>query len=264
MYLVDTHTHIFSEEFDSDREEMFRRASEAGVGTFCLPNIDAASIERLHAVCNQYPGICFPMMGLHPTSVNDDYATELSTIRMALDQRKYIAIGEIGIDLYWDKTRLKAQTEVFEEQLRWSIEKELPVAIHTREAFPQVFESLYKTGIDQLRGVFHSFGGSREELEEALRCPGFFLGVNGVITYKKATFRDYLSLAPIERIVLETDAPYLTPVPYRGKRNEPAYLTYIVQQLAEVYDLPAETITQITTQNAGRLFTAIKEVKASL
>jgi TatD DNase family protein len=254
MYLVDTHTHIYAEEFDADREEMIRRARGAGVGAFCLPNIDLESIDRLHALCDQYPGTCFPMMGLHPTSVDAGYKKELDVIRAELDKRKYIAIGEIGIDLYWDKTSLQEQVEAFEEQLRWSIDRNLPVAIHSREAFPQVFESLYNIGVDKLRGVFHSFGGSREELEEALRCPGFSLGINGVITYKKATFRDYLPLVPIERIVIETDAPYLAPGPYRGKRNEPAYLTTIVQKLSEVYGLSEETVAEITTENARRLF----------
>jgi TatD DNase family protein len=254
MYLVDTHTHIYAEEFDADREEIIRRAKEAGVGAFCLPNIDVESIGRLHNLCDQHPEICFPMMGLHPTSVESNYKKDLDIIRAELGKRKYIAIGEIGIDLHWDKTCLKEQIEAFEEQLRWSIEWDLPVAIHSREAFPQVFESLHKTGVDKLRGVFHSFGGSREELEEALRCPGFSLGINGVITYKKADFRDYLTLAPIERIVIETDAPYLAPVPYRGKRNEPAYLAAVVRKLAEVYGLPEETIAETTTGNARQMF----------
>jgi TatD DNase family protein len=254
MYLVDTHTHIFIEEFDSDSSEVIRRASEKGIHPLCIPNIDVESIARLKALCDNYPALCFPLMGLHPTSVTKDYATDLKTIRKELEQRKYIAIGEIGIDLYWDKTFLKEQIHAFEEQLRWSIEFNLPVAIHTREAFPHVFESLYKIGVDKLRGVFHSFGGSREELEEALKCSHFMLGINGVVTYKKATFRDYLALAPLERIVLETDAPYLTPVPFRGKRNEPAYLIYVAEKLAEVYGVSVEEIAAKTTENARRLF----------
>jgi TatD DNase family protein len=254
MYLVDTHTHIYLEEFDADLPEVIRRASETGVEKFCLPNIDAASIDRLTAVCGQYPGSCFPMMGLHPTSVDAGYQKELAIIRGELEKRKYIAVGEIGLDLYWDKTFIKEQIEAFEEQLRWSIELDLPVAIHAREAFPCIFESLHKIGADKLRGVFHSFGGSREELEEALQCRNFLLGINGVVTYKNAGFREYLPLAPVERIVLETDAPYLTPVPFRGKRNEPAYLSYILRQLAEIYQLPEESIAEKTTANAERLF----------
>ena len=254
MYLIDSHTHIFLEEFDSDRDLVIQRARDAGVRSFCLPNIDVESIERLHQVSAQYPVWCYPMMGLHPTSVKAHYQHDLELIKAELSKRKYIAIGEIGLDLYWDKTFLNEQIRAFEEQLRWSIEWNLPVAIHTREAFPQVFESLYRTGVDRLRGVFHSFGGSREELNEIERCKNFMIGINGVITYKKANFRDYLPTFPLERIVLETDSPYLSPTPFRGKRNEPAYLLQVAAKLAEVYRLPIETVAEITTENARRLF----------
>lgn len=254
MQWIDTHTHIFSEEFDADLEEVIRRAEEQGVNTLLLPNIDVDSIRRLHQACDAYPSTCFPMMGLHPTSVKDDYRQQLDQIRQCLDMRKYVAIGEIGIDLYWDKTHLKEQIEAFETQLQWSIEKDLPVAIHTRKAFPEVFESLRRVGADRLRGVFHSFGGSREELEEALTFEHFLLGINGVITYKKATFSEYLSQAPIERILLETDAPYLSPVPYRGKRNEPAYIIKVAEKLSEVYNLPTDCIAAKTSENARKLF----------
>ena len=254
MYLIDSHTHLFAEEFDSDRDHVIQRARDAGIQLFFLPNIDAESIERLHRLADQYPAWCYPMMGLHPTSVNAHFQQDLEIIKVELKKRKYIAIGEIGLDLYWDKTFINEQMEAFEEQLRWSIEWNLPVAIHTREAFPQVFESLYKTGVARLRGVFHSFGGTQEELEEIALCKNFMIGINGVITYKKANFRDYLPLFPIERIVLETDSPYLPPVPYRGKRNEPAYLLNIASKLGEVYNLPLEKIAEITTQNAKRLF----------
>jgi TatD DNase family protein len=252
--IVDTHTHIFAEEFDSDIQEVFRRAFENGIRKFCLPNIDVASIPRLKTLCDNYPQFCFPMMGLHPTSVNEDFEKNLEIIHDEFGKRKYIAIGEIGIDLYWDKTFVREQAKVFEEQLTWSIEMNLPVAIHTRDAFPQVFESLCKVGVDKLRGVFHSFGGSRAELEEALKCEHFMLGINGVVTYKKAGFQDYLSLAPLEKILLETDAPYLSPVPFRGKRNEPAYIIYVAQKIAEIYNLSADTIIKKTTENACRLF----------
>jgi TatD DNase family protein len=163
MYLIDSHTHIFLEEFDPDRDLVIQRAREAGVQIFCLPNIDVESIERLHQVSDQYPNWCYPMMGLHPTSVKAGFQHDLEVIKAGLNKRKYIAIGEIGLDLYWDRTFLNEQIEAFEEQLRWSIEWNLPVAIHTREAFPQVFESLHRVGVDRLRGVFHSFGGPRKE-----------------------------------------------------------------------------------------------------
>jgi TatD DNase family protein len=254
MYLIDTHTHLYSEEFDSDREEVMRRAFDTGVRKLVLPNVDLDSILPLHQLCDCYPDACFPAMGLHPTNVDADYRQVLSTIKRYLEERKYIAIGEIGIDLYWDKTFIREQTAAFEEQLRWSIEWNLPVIIHTREAFPSVFESLDRVGGERLRGIFHSFGGSCEELEKALTYKNFLLGINGVITYKKATFREYLSLAPLERIVLETDAPYLTPVPLRGKRNESAYLPYIVEKLSEVYQLAPETVAGQTAENAERLF----------
>ena len=254
MYFVDTHTHLFLEEFDSDVCEVIRNATAAGVSQFCLPNIDLASINRLHTLSDQYPGQCYPMMGLHPTSVNRDFRQALETVENWLEKRKYIAIGEIGIDLYWDKTFLIEQVEAFEIQLGWSIEKGLPVAIHTRAAFPEVFESIHKVGADKLRGVFHSFGGSREELEEIVCLQNFMIGINGIVTYKNAAFRDYLALFPLERILLETDAPYLTPVPHRGKRNEPRYLLHIAGKLAEIYGLSLETVAEKTADNARRLF----------
>jgi len=254
MYLIDSHTHIFLEEFDSDRDSVIQRAREVGVHLFFLPNIDVESIEQLHRLSDKYPDCCFPMMGLHPTSVKAGFQDDLKVIKATLNNRKYTAIGEIGIDLHWDKTFLKEQIQAFEEQLLWSIDYDLPVVIHTREAFPQVFESLYKIGVDKLRGVFHSFGGTREELEEILLCKNFMLGINGVVTYKKAVFREYLPLFPLERIILETDSPYLSPVPFRGKRNEPAYLLNVAEKLAEVYNLSVEKTAEITSENAQRLF----------
>jgi len=254
MYLIDSHAHLFSEEFDPDIDIVIQRATEAGVRFFCLPNIDLESCDRLHRLCDRYPTICFPMMGLHPTSVKAGYQKDLEIINAEFDKRKYIAVGEIGLDLYWDKTFINEQIHAFEEQLRWSIERDLPVAIHTREAFPQVFESLYKIGADKLRGVFHSFGGSREELEIIMRLKNFMIGINGMITYKKADFCEYLPMFPLERIIPETDSPYLPPTPFRGKRNEPAYLVNVAAKLAEVYDLPVEKIAGITAENTRRLF----------
>ena len=258
MYLVDTHTHVYFEEFDADLPDTIGRALEAEVVAFCLPGTDVESLPRLQTLCDRYPNRCFPMIGLHPTNVEPDYSRHLAILRTELDKRSYIAVGEIGIDLYRDKTHLREQTVAFEEQLQWSIEKDLPVVIHTREAFPQVFESLHKTGIDKIRGVFHSFGGNREEMEEVLRYPNFLLGINGVVTYKNARIRDFLSIAPLDRIVLETDAPYLSPVPYRGRRNEPAFMTMIAQKLAEVYGVPVETIAETTTRNATRLWPSLQ------
>jgi len=254
MFLIDSHTHIFLDDFDSDRDIVIQRARDAGVGLFCLPNIDVESIERLHNLTDKYQDCCFPMMGLHPTSVKTGFEKDLEIIKEELHKRKYIAIGEIGLDLYWDKTFINEQIIAFEEQLRWSIEWNLPVVIHTREAFPQVFESLYKTGVDNLRGVFHSFGGSREVLEDISRLKNFMIGINGVVTYKKAGFCDYLPSFPLERVILETDSPYLSPTPFRGKRNEPAYLLNVAEKLAEVYNLPMEIIAKVTTNNVLELF----------
>ncbi|MDR0681663.1 MAG: TatD family hydrolase [Dysgonamonadaceae bacterium] len=251
---IDTHTHLFSEEFDFDIQETFQRAFENGIRKFCIPNIDVESIPRLKNLCDNYSQFCFPMMGLHPTCVKENFEKDLKIIHDEFEKGRYIAVGEIGIDLYWDKTFIKEQIKAFEEQLNWSIEMNLPLAIHTRNAFPPVFESLHKIGVNKLRGVFHSFGGRKDDLEEILKCEHFMLGINGVVTYKKAGFQDYLSLAPLERILLETDAPYLTPVPFRGKRNEPAYIIYIAQKIAEIYNLPIDTIIKKTTENACQLF----------
>jgi len=254
MLLIDTHTHLSFGVFDSDIQEVIRRASVAGVKKFCIPNTDLASIPRVNALCSSFSNICFSMMGLHPTSVNANYKKDLAIVRRELEKRKHIAIGEIGIDLFWDKTYVKEQIEAFEEQLNWSIEWSLPIVIHAREAFPQVFESLYKVGVDKLYGVFHSFVGSLENLEEILKCKNFMLGINGIITYKNTIFQEYLSLAPIEKILLETDAPYLAPVPFRGKRNEPAYIIYTAQKVAEIYNLPLEVVANKTSGNADKLF----------
>ncbi|MDL2222964.1 TatD family hydrolase [Bacteroidales bacterium OttesenSCG-928-M11] len=254
MYLVDSHTHIYSEEFQGDIQEIINRALESGVKKLCLPNINIDSIEPLFSLCEQYPDHCFPMMGLHPTDIKTNYKEDLALIYSQFEKKKQIAVGEIGIDLYWDQTFINEQIDAFEEQLRWSIDLDLPVAIHTREAFPEVFRSLRRIGENRLRGVFHSFSGSEKNLEEALSFNNFLLGINGVITYKKADFKHYLNKAPLDRIVLETDAPYLTPVPFRGKRNEPAYLTYIVSELSRIYNLPEKEIVARTTYNAEQLF----------
>ena len=254
MYLIDTHTHIFSEEFDFDRAETIRRAVGTGVEKLLLPNIDLDSIASLHQVCDQYPCTCFPMMGLHPTSVGSDYIETLEKMRDCFSNRKYIAVGEIGVDLYWDKTFIQEQIVAFEEQLRWSIEWNLPVSVHVRKAYSQVFDSLDRVGADKLRGVFHCFGGSENELKKALTYKNFMFGINGVITYPKVNFRDYLTTVPIGRIVLETDAPYLPPVPYRGKRNEPAYIVNVAEKLAEIYNLSLTAVAEKTTENARQLF----------
>ena len=252
--MIDTHSHIYLEEFDEDRADVIIRAKQSGVEKLLLPNVDTETVARLHQTCNSNADYCYPMMGLHPTSVKSSYREDLYVIRSFFETRKYIAVGEIGIDLYWDKTYIKEQQYAFEEQLLWSIDLDMPVVIHTRDAFIEVMKCLQNVGVSKLRGVFHSFGGSLEELEQILACENFMIGINGVITFKNSRFREYLNRAPIERIITETDAPYLAPVPFRGKRNEPEYITRVVEKLAEVYQLPVETIVFKTRENAKRLF----------
>lgn len=254
MKIIDTHTHIYSEEFDEDLDEIISRAKKSGVEKILLPNIDVESLERLHQVSDTYSGYCLPMMGLHPTSVNADWENQLGIIRKQFDNRLYIAVGEIGIDLYWDQTFKHEQTRAFEEQLRWSIEYNLPVSIHTRNATMECIECIKNVGVGQLRGVFHSFGGNSEELKEILSLNNFLLGINGVVTFKNSTLPSVLKETDLSHLVIETDAPYLTPAPFRGKRNEVSYTTYIVEKLAEIYNVEADVVGEITTENAAKMF----------
>ncbi|MDR0825431.1 MAG: TatD family hydrolase [Prevotella sp.] len=254
MKIIDTHSHIYSEEFDNDIEAVIDRAKKAGVEKILLPNIDVSSIERLHAVSDKYTGYCIPMMGLHPTSVGENWQEELDLIKRRLADRPYIAIGEIGLDFYWDKTFEKEQRLVFEEQLRWSIEYDLPVAIHSRDAISQCVSCVRNVGEENLRGVFHSFGGTVEELEEILSLNNFMLGINGVVTFKNSTLSTVLKNTDLSHIIVETDSPYLAPVPYRGKRNESSYTLNVVAKLAEIYGATPEEVGKITTENAEKLF----------
>ncbi len=258
MRLIDTHCHIYAEEFDSDREELISASREFGLLAVLLPNIDSTSVESLYALCDKFPDFCYPMMGLHPTSVDADYVKELSYIEGLLSKRPYVGIGEIGIDLYWDKTFVKEQKIVFEEQLKWSVDMSLPVSIHTRNAFPEVFEVLSKVGRDKLKGVFHSFSGTVEQAKEALSFPNFKLGINGIVTYKNSDLPEVLKeTATIHDIVVETDAPYLPPVPYRGKRNQPIYLFEIVQKIAEIFNLSFDKVAEIIVKNSKEIYSTL-------
>ncbi len=256
MNLVDTHCHIYLDDFDTDREQIIENAKNSGIDILLLPNVDTDTIENLHTVCKSYPTVCFPMMGLHPTSVNKSYPDALKTIETYLynEQVKYYGVGEIGIDLYWDKTHLKEQKIVFEKQLEWSIDLNLPVAIHTRDAFPEVFDSIHKIGPEKLKGVFHSFTGTEEELEEIRNFKNFKIGINGVVTFKNSRLSEVISGLSPDYILLETDAPYLAPVPFRGKRNEPAYMIKTAEKVAEIFNLPLEMIINVTRQNTFDLF----------
>ncbi|MDR0750765.1 MAG: TatD family hydrolase [Tannerellaceae bacterium] len=254
MKLIDTHCHLYLEAFEADRENLINEALASGIDTILLPNVDTTTIDAMHQLCARHPGFAYPMMGLHPTSVNKEYPAQLKEIENRLTQRSYCAIGEIGIDLYWDKTFLREQKEVLEKQLQWSIELSLPVAIHTRDAFPEVFECIDKTGADKLKGVFHSFSGTKNDLDKIKQLKNFKLGVSGVVTFKNSGLADVLQQATIDDIVLETDAPYLSPVPFRGKRNEPAFIWKTAEKIAAIYDATIEEVALITRRNALELF----------
>ncbi|MCC8154825.1 MAG: TatD family hydrolase [Tannerellaceae bacterium] len=254
MYLIDTHSHLYLDEFAADQQQVLLNAKEKNIGKIILPNVDTETIEGLFKLSEQYIGYLYPLVGLHPTSVGRSYSKDLKIIESYLDKYKIYGIGEIGIDLYWDTTYKKEQIEVFEEQLKWSKDLGLPVSIHTRNAFPEVIESIYKVGADNLKGVLHSFSGTQEELAETLKLKNFALGINGVITFKNSNLTNVLQNTTLDKLVLETDAPYLSPVPYRGKRNEPAYLWNTAQKLAETFNVDVCKVAEITTENALKLF----------
>ncbi len=254
MQLIDTHSHIYLEDFDADQNQVVQSAMESGIIAILLPNVDAQTVEPLFQVCDRFPDYAFPMMGLHPSSVDASYASQLKKIEKMLVCRNYAGIGEIGIDLYWDQQFLKEQKEAFEEQLRWSIDMQLPVSIHTRNAFQEVFDSIHKVGKEKIRGVFHCFSGKAEDLEEIKRLANFKIGIDGNITYKKSQLPEILQQAPVEMLLFETDSPYLAPVPYRGKRNEPMYLLETVRKTASIYQISPEEVANQTSKNALDLF----------
>ncbi|HMM10995.1 MAG TPA: TatD family hydrolase [Bacteroidales bacterium] len=253
MKLIDTHAHLYLGEFDNDREAMMQRAMDAGVQCMLLPNIDTSSIAPMLEMCSRWPGHCYPMMGLHPTYVGDDYSLQLEHIGNELFGGGYVAVGEIGIDLYWDKTYFSQQEDAFIQQLGWAAQLGLPVAIHTREAFHVILDMVEKAQDGRLSGVFHCFTGSVEEAKRIMDL-GFYFGIGGVLTYKKSDLPKVVQQISPDRIVLETDSPYLPPVPHRGKRNESAFLTETAHKLAEVYETTVEEIASSTTNNAIRLF----------
>lgn len=251
---IDTHTHLFVDAFDQDRDTVVRRAIDAGVECMLLPNIDKDTIGPLNDLAQRFPQHCLPMMGLHPGSVNQDWEEQLEAVRQALFSGHYIAVGEIGMDLYWDTTYVAEQREVFRRQVAWAKELNLPIVIHAREAFQELFTLLDELNDETLKGVFHCFTGSSEDAAHILSYGGFMLGIGGVATYKKANLGESLSAVPLSALVLETDSPYLTPVPFRGQRNESAYLLHIAEKLAEIYGLSLREIENATTENARRLF----------
>ncbi len=253
MILVDTHTHLYLPEFDPDLPQAITRAMNQGVQYFLIPNIDLETVEPMLKVCTQYPENCFPMLGMHPTSVKAGYTDELDKILQYTQTSKIVAIGEIGIDLYWDKTFLKEQIEAFRIQLDFAMDHNLPVVIHCRDSFQPIMEVLKDYKGKPLRGVFHAFSGPREQADLIIK-QGFKLGIGGVLTYKNSKLKDTLAPISLEHIVLETDSPYLTPVPKRGERNESAYVLYVCQKLAEIKNVSMEEVAGITTSNAMDLF----------
>lgn len=255
MKIIDTHSHIYLEEFDADLPEVIERARLAGVDRILFPNVDSTTLERMLSVCRAYEGYCYPMIGVHPTSVKDNCEAELAVVKQQLaSSDAYIAVGEVGLDLYWDKTFLKEQIYVFDKQIQWALEYNLPLVIHSREAFEEVCKVLRPYKDTSLRGVFHSFTGTIEDAARLLEFERFLLGINGVVTFKKSILPEVLTFVPLERIVLETDAPYLTPMPYRGKRNESAHLLYTLMKIGEIYEKAPEFIAEQTSTNALKLF----------
>ena len=251
--ITDTHTHLYSNQFNEDQKEMILRAKNAGVSRFFIPAIDSSYTYSMLKLEEDYPLDVYLMMGLHPTSVNENYAEELAHVREWIDKKDFYAIGEIGIDLYWDRSFLIEQQEAFRTQIKWAKEKKLPIAIHCREAFDEIFEILEAEKGDDLRGIFHCFTGTKEQAEQAISY-NMKLGIGGVATFKNGKIDTFLNEIDIQHIVLETDAPYLAPTPNRGKRNESAFITHVIDKLVGIYKLSFKEISEITTQNSKDIF----------
>jgi TatD DNase family protein len=253
MNLIDTHTHMFSSQFDEDREQIVKECIESGIETLLLPNINSETIESMWSLCHLFPKNCFAMIGLHPCDVKEDYQKELDIVLQELKNRKYVAVGEIGIDLHWDKSTIDIQKKAFDQQIKWAIEFDLPIAIHIRESFEEVFEVLEQNIHPKLRGVFHCFTGTLEQAQKAISM-GFMLGVAGVVTFKNSGVDAVLEHIDLKHLVLETDSPYLAPTPLRGKRNDSRNLQLICRKLAQLNDLETSEVARITTKNAQNLF----------
>jgi len=253
MILIDTHTHLFVDAFDDDRTEMLERARQEGVSHFLLPNIDVGSIERLKTMVAS-ENDCFGMMGLHPCSVTADYQESLKAIRKELVEGNYLAVGEIGIDLYWDKTFLAEQKEAMKIQCEWAKELKLPIVIHARDSFAEIFEVIDSVNDDNLTGVFHCFTGGVKEAKKILSYGGFKMGLGGVLTFKKSGLDQVVKQFDLENFVLETDSPYLAPTPYRGKRNESAYVKLVAQKLADTFEVTFDEVARTTSASAKELF----------
>ena len=253
MIITDTHTHLYSEAFEDDREEMIARAINAGITRFFIPAIDSTHTSAMLNLEKSYPNHVYLMMGLHPTSVKSNYLEELSQVEKLLDQRPFVAVGEIGIDLYWDKSTLTAQQHVFKYQIQLAKKHRLPIVIHCREAFGEVFDILEDQKGPDLFGIFHCFTGTFDQAERAISY-NMKLGIGGVVTFKNGKINQFINKIDLKHIVLETDSPYLSPTPYRGKRNESSYLVEVLNKLSELYGLTVEEIAKITTNNSIKVF----------
>ncbi|MEI7980438.1 MAG: TatD family hydrolase [Bacteroidota bacterium] len=255
MTFVDSHTHLYAGEFDPDREAVLLRAEQSGISHLFLPAIDDSYHEKMLSLANRYPRLCYPMMGLHPTSVRENYREELISVEkwLATPGFRFYALGEIGIDLYWDKTFTNEQRIVLEEQLGLALKYDLPVVIHTRNSMDIVLKILEQENNPSIRGVFHCFSGSEDQARRAVTL-GFMLGIGGVVTYKNSGLQKVVETTGLNNLVLETDAPWLPPVPHRGQRNEPSYLPFIAQKIAEIKKVSLDEVAEVTTQNSRRLF----------
>jgi TatD DNase family protein len=253
MILTDTHTHQYYEIDPEKRQALMQRCLDNGVGRLFLPNVDSSSIEKVFALVDAYPDNCFPMLGLHPCDVKENWREELDTIYKSIPQRKIYAIGEIGIDLYWDKTTLDIQVEAFKVQIGWAKRMQLPIVIHCRNSFNEVFAVLEQEYDKDLRGILHCFTGTLEQAQKLIGM-GFYLGIGGVVTYKNSGLDKIVEQIDLKHIVLETDSPYLTPVPFRGKPNESSYITYVAQKVADLKQTSIENVAEITTENSKVIF----------
>ena len=251
--LIDTHSHLYLKEFDTDRKEVVENAVKADIQKIILPNIDSSSVDGMMEMLQTFPDICYPLMGLHPTSVQSNYKEELRNVEKWLKKYKFCGIGEIGIDLYWDKTYKKEQIEAFRHQIDLSIKYQLPIVIHSRDSLNEIFEVLDDYQNSNLNGIFHCFPGNVAQAQKAISL-GFFIGIGGIVTFKNSGLDKIVSQLSPENIVLETDSPYLAPAPYRGKRNESAYIKIIAQKIAEILNVDYEEIAEITTKNAMTIF----------
>lgn len=250
---TDTHCHLYSNEFDGERNEMVERAIAGGIKAMYMPNVDLDSVQGMESLRNSYPDHCFPMMGLHPCSVTPDFQNVLNEMRVLFNEGKYYGVGETGIDLYWDTTFRKQQEESFKQQIDWALQLDLPIIIHSRESQDLTIDIISHFQNGNLRGIFHCFGGTIEQAKK-IQDLGFMMGIGGVVTFKKSDLRDVIKYVSVDNLVLETDSPYLAPVPYRGKRNEPLYLKLVAKEVAISLSMDLTELASITNENAERVF----------